>query len=112
MLKTLVSIISSTCRIHKQRSAAAKNMPAENLPDDLVSAGIYTLNQTAQCGEKYDINLELLSELCLLLSQSEVAASHSDELCKNSLALIDILKEKGCDALLKNIDVIKANLAL
>lgn len=114
ILKTLISIFSSISRAQKhQATASASNAKApQNLPNNLVSVANRVLKQTAECGEKYDMNLELLSELCLILSQSEVSANHSDELCKHSRVLIDILKAKGGDVLLKNIDVIRANLAL
>ena len=72
----------------------------------------HILSQTAKCGEKYDINLELLSELCLQISSLDLPIANSESISKSTVTLIDILKEKGGDSLIKNIDLIRKNLAL
>ena len=69
----------------------------------------YIIGQTVKCGEKYDMNLEQLSELCLLLSSCDLAASIEEEVHSNILKIVEMLKEKGGDTLIKNIDVIKKN---
>ena len=105
------SILKAICEILKQQ----KRSPGEGkteYPASLQRVTSYLLRHTAHCGEKYDINLELLSEICVLISQSEISMNYSEEICQNSTILIEILKEKGGDALVKNIDVIRGNLAL
>ena len=72
----------------------------------------HILTSVENCGEKYDINLELLSAMCVLVSSKEIPIGHIEQINKSSKALIDILKEKGGDTLVKNIDVIRSNLAL
>lgn len=72
----------------------------------------FILAHTARCGEKYDINLILLSDLCVWSSSADIPVAFSDSIEKNSLNLITILKEKGGDDLLKNVDLIRANLEI
>lgn len=72
----------------------------------------FIFSHTAQCGEKYDINLVLLSDLCVAASSAGIPVAFSDSIAKSSTVLVTILKEKGGDDLLQNIDLIRANLAL
>jgi hypothetical protein len=58
------------------------------------------------------MNLELLSDLCLHISSLDLPLANSESVSKSTLVLIDLLKEKGGDALIKNIDLIRKNLAL
>ena len=94
------SILKSVCEILKKGGSDHF---------ELVS---HILTSVENCGEKYDINLELLSAMCVLVSSKEIPIEHIEQINKSSKALIDILKEKGGDALVKNIDVIRSNLAL
>jgi len=71
--------------------------------------GNYILAHTAKCGEKYDINLALLSELCVTISGADIPIAYSEEMCKNSQVLVQILQDKGGDELRKNIDLIRSN---
>jgi hypothetical protein len=94
------SILTCLLSIIKQGSA------------DVFEITAYILNQVESCGEKYDINLELLSSLCVAVSSKEIPIQYIESINKSSKALIEILKEKGGDQLVKNVDVIRTNLAL
>jgi len=105
------SILKAICEILKQQKRSQSEGKTE-YSASLQSLTSYLLRQAAQCGEKYDMNLELLSEVCVMISQSEISINYSEEICQSSTILIEMLKEKGGDALVKNIDVIRGNLAL
>lgn len=101
-LKTLNQVIKAEKAVNKTVLA----------PETLGLAD-FVLEHTAKQGEKYDVNLELLSEVALQLSSNvEIPAALADKLSKNSAALIELLKEKGTESLQKNIDLISVNFAL
>jgi uncharacterized protein YwgA len=72
----------------------------------------HILGQVEACGEKYDINLQELSTICVLVSNKEIPIAYIESVNKSTLVLIELLREKGTDSLVKDIDVIRANLAL
>ena len=72
----------------------------------------FILESVSNCGEKYDINLELLSTLSVKVSSKEIPIKYIESINKSSTDLIQILKEKGGDQLVKNVDLIRTNLAL
>ena len=47
-----------------------------------------------------------------MVSTCDIPLSMVDSINKNSSVLIEILKEKGGDGLVKNIDLIRSNLGL
>jgi hypothetical protein len=50
--------------------------------------------------------------MCLLISQSELPAHKLESISNYSQTLVEILKEKGGEHLIKNIDVIRGNLGM
>ena len=78
-------------------------------PNQIFEVANYILAHTAKCGEKYDINLVLLSELCVTISGTDIPIAYNEDMCKNSQVLVQILQDKGGDELLKNIDLIRSN---
>lgn len=104
------SILKVMVAVAKGVGKTDQNRPT--FSSDLAGLIDFILAHTAQCGEKYDINLVLLSELCVSSSSADIPAAFSDSIEKNSANLIAILKEKGGDDLLKNVDLIRANLEI
>ena len=102
------SILKMVSAVAKTVEKKDQNKPA--FDSELAGLTDFILSHTAQCGEKYDINLSLLSDLCVSASSADIPAAFADSIEKNSFVLITILKEKGGDELLKNVDLIRANL--
>ena len=100
MLKSIVKILKG------------KKEPKVKYPESVIKVVEYILSHVQKCGEKYDINLELLSDMCLLISQSELPAQKLESISNYSQTLVEMLKEKGGEHLIKNIDVIRGNLGM
>lgn len=81
------------------------------MPLHVIELCSFILSQTVQCGEKYDTNLEQLSELCLGLSQCNLQASLEDPIRQNALKICQMFIDKGGDQLVQNVDVIRRNFA-
>lgn len=93
----------------KDEKAGNKNV----LSKECLTLADFVLEHTAKQGEKYDVNLEQLSEACLQVSSSvDLSAALVDKLSKNSETLLAMLQEKGSESLRKNIDLIRANFAM
>jgi hypothetical protein len=97
------SILKMIVQVIKSKEYAGK------YPDQVFDLGNYIFSHTAKCGEKYDINLALLSELCVTISSADIPIAYSEEMCKNSQVLVQMLQAKGGDELLMNIDLIRSN---
>jgi len=99
-------MLTAIVRIIKDERAQRKNA----LSSDAFALADFVLEATAKQGEKYDANLELLSEACLQISQVDIPGTLADRISKNSETLVEILQERGADSLRKNVDLIRAKL--
>ena len=97
------SILKMLVEVIKGKEYAGK------YPDQVFEVADYILAHTAKCGEKYDINLALLSELCVTISGADIPIAYSEEMSKNAQVLVQILQDKGGDELRKNVDLIRSN---
>jgi len=100
------AMLTAIVRIIKDERAQKKNV----LSSETFALADFVLEATAKQGEKYDTNLELLSEACLQISQVDIPGTLADRISKNSETLVQILQDRGADSLRKNVDLIRAKL--
>jgi len=75
--------------------------------------GVFVISHAAKCGEKYETNLQLLSDIAVLATANEPTTRGNTELAHSCEDLIALLTEKSKDDkehLLKDIDVIRNNI--
>jgi hypothetical protein len=75
--------------------------------------GCFVISHAAKCGEKYETNLQLLSDIAVIVTGHEPTTRGNTELAKSCEDVIKLLTEKSKDDkehLLKDIDVIRNNI--
>ena len=70
----------------------------------------FAVEHAAKCGEKYEQNLSLLSDLAVLVTEHKPTIEKNPQLKDACEALIELLVDKDKEELVKDIDVIRNNL--
>ena len=69
--------------------------------------GSYLVRQVADCGEKYELNLSVVSEIAYRTLAAFSAEQRSPELKVAALRIVEMLEERTSEELRRNRDLIK-----